>query len=318
MENTLKVSVVICTYNRAELLKDALQALLNQTADKSLYEVIIVNNNSTDNTGEIAEDFVKKYKNFTTVVEKKQGISNARNLGYKEVNTHCVAYLDDDIRVRENYIERILYVIDNYDFDCFGGVYNPWYKYGRPSWFKDEYETKNYKTLPSIGEVPNNLYLGGGNLILKRAVLEEVGGFYPDLGMKGDKIYYGEENFLQRQLRKINKKIGFDPELIVDHAIVEKKMHVSWFLKSAWMKGKCYWVTFEVKPTFFNVMSSLHRPLYDLLRQLPEALINLFRSDYYIENFIIDVFEIPAGKVSKIIEGFRLLLRSLFRENEYI
>ena len=309
MENKLKVSVVISTYNRAELLKDALLSLVKQTADKSLYEVIVVNNNSTDNTQEFAENFIREYENFSIVVETQQGLSHARNLGYKEAKADWVAYIDDDEMVMENYVERILYVINNYDFDCFGGVYLPRYKYGRSRWFKNEYETKNQRTLSLIGEVPDDFYLVGGNFIVKKSLLEELGGFSPDLGVKGNKYSYGEENFLQRQLRKINKKIGFDPELIAEHTIIEKKMHVTWFLKSAWLRGRSFWMVFEVKPGFFNVISSIHRPLYDLLKPLPRSLVKLFRSDYYIENFIIDVFEVHVYKVGKLIEGFRLLLK---------
>ncbi|MFX6888208.1 glycosyltransferase, partial [Acinetobacter baumannii] len=77
------ISIVICTYNRAQYLPDALDSLHHQTIDKQLYEIIVVNNNSTDNTAEVCEAYIKKYRDLsiTYLLETKQGASFARNSG---------------------------------------------------------------------------------------------------------------------------------------------------------------------------------------------------------------------------------------------
>ena len=81
----------------------------------------MINNNSTDHTEEIVKEFIKKYDNYHIIQEKEQGISYARNRGIKEAKADYIAYLDDDVRPFENYVERIIWVINNYEliFLCF-------------------------------------------------------------------------------------------------------------------------------------------------------------------------------------------------------
>ena len=69
------ISVIVCTYNRSYILADCLESLQKQTVDKSLYEVLVVNNNSTDKTQEIAENYVINHANFRVVFESQQGLS---------------------------------------------------------------------------------------------------------------------------------------------------------------------------------------------------------------------------------------------------
>ncbi len=90
-----KISIIICTYNRAELLNETIKSLLNQTVEVSHYEIIIVNNNSTDNTAEIVRGFIDRYNNIRIVLESKQGLSHARNRGGAKSNdTHAAEKLD--------------------------------------------------------------------------------------------------------------------------------------------------------------------------------------------------------------------------------
>ena len=84
MKKKPEISVVVCTYNREKMLPECLDSLANQRANKNLYEVIVVDNNSKDNTSKVANEFVTKYSNFKILFEQNQGLSHARNLGLKE------------------------------------------------------------------------------------------------------------------------------------------------------------------------------------------------------------------------------------------
>ena len=92
------ISVVVCTFNRAQLAATAIESLCEQTADKSQYEVIVVDNNSQDNTREVTEDFCSRYPNLRYCLEEEQGLSHARNRGWRESRGVYVAYVDDDCR----------------------------------------------------------------------------------------------------------------------------------------------------------------------------------------------------------------------------
>jgi len=77
----LKLSVVVCTYNRAQLLTEALDSVCNQTLDKSRYEIIVVDNNSADGTRELVGEFCRRFSNVRYCFEPQQGLSYARNRG---------------------------------------------------------------------------------------------------------------------------------------------------------------------------------------------------------------------------------------------
>ena len=88
------ISVVVCTYNRADLLASVLQSLCEQTLNCSHYEIIVVDNNSGDNTRAVTEDYCRRYPNVHYYLETSQGLSNARNHGWQVAKSKYVAYLD--------------------------------------------------------------------------------------------------------------------------------------------------------------------------------------------------------------------------------
>ena len=303
--NSCKISVVICTYNRAKFLKNCLDSLVDQTADKSLYEVIIINNNSNDNTLEVAEKFVKSQPNFRIFIEEKQGLSYARNFGFQKALSSWVAYIDDDAKAHPNYIERALYIIENYDFDCFGGVFFPLYESSKPKWLLEEYVSNKGK-LNRTALLPNLRFTNGGNNIFKKSVLYSVGGFSTRIGMKGDGISYGEETRLQVLSRHLGYKIGFDPELLVDHMVLVNKFGIKWWLVSAFIHGRDSWFAFDETPTVGKIFVSMLLLFLIPIKNLPSKISKLRQSDYYIRNFCIDIFCPIMKYLGKIVGGVKM------------
>ncbi len=84
------------------------------------------------------------------MTEFAQGLSHARNRGYREAQAAWVAYMDDDAKAYPDFVERILYITDQYPFDAVGGMFLPWYKYGKPKWFRDTYAS-NGRLLDQVG-----------------------------------------------------------------------------------------------------------------------------------------------------------------------
>ena len=234
----MKVSVVICTYNRSDILKECLQSLVNQTIDSSFFEVIIVDNNSTDDTQNTIFPFTSKHAHFKSIFEETIGLSHARNSGFKAAKTDWISYIDDDAKVQPNYIERILWIIENYDFDCFGGMFYAWYFYGKPKWLTKEFGNMTFLR-DGIGLIDGTKgWLCGGNFAFKKEVLIEIGGFDNNFGMSGNKLGYGEDDYIQQVLIDKTYKIGFDPDLVVYHAVLPHKFKLSWHLQSAYQLGQ--------------------------------------------------------------------------------
>ncbi len=123
-ENTkLMISVIICNYNRVELFANALQTIREQTLETSYYEIIVVDNNSQDGTHDIMEHFCRDYANIRYCLETRQGLSHARNLGWREANGEYVAYIDDECKVPVQWLAVARQIIERQSPAVFGGPY---------------------------------------------------------------------------------------------------------------------------------------------------------------------------------------------------
>lgn len=111
----IKVSVIICTHNRAEILDKVLSNLISQTLDFSFYEIIVVDNASTDNTKKIVEKYSKKFTNLKYIYEPKLGLSRARNRGVKEARGKIITFIDDDAIPVKNWIEEHLKTYEKFE-----------------------------------------------------------------------------------------------------------------------------------------------------------------------------------------------------------
>ena len=121
------ISVIICTYNRADLLTDVLQTVCEQTLERSEYEVIVVDNNSTDDTSAVSHTFVARYSNVRYCFEPQQGLSHAPNRGWREARGDVVIYLDDDCIVPYGTQVVASEIIEQHFPDLFGGPFEPFY-----------------------------------------------------------------------------------------------------------------------------------------------------------------------------------------------
>ena len=125
---SLKISLIICTYNRDRFIGDALESLSMQTLDPSNFEIIIVNNNSTDNTENISLAFIKDHAELDCkyVVETNQGLSFARNRGIQESKYKIITYIDDDAFAKPDFLEQIFtYFNENPNIAGIGGKVIP-------------------------------------------------------------------------------------------------------------------------------------------------------------------------------------------------
>src|SRR3989344_2536998 len=112
MKETPIVTVVVCTYNRSDLLYKCLESLVRQTVSKNLYEVLVVDNNSKDNTQQAVKRFIKTYVHIRNIKTDVQGLSHARNIGWKHAKGEYIAYIDDDAIAEPDWIEQIIQFIN--------------------------------------------------------------------------------------------------------------------------------------------------------------------------------------------------------------
>jgi len=232
------VSVVVCTHNRAELLAEALASLVAQTLDPTTYEVIVVDNASTDGTRAVVEGCSSRLPQVRYCLEERLGLSHARNRGWLEARGDYVGYLDDDAKAPPEWLDVALQTIVHGAPAALGGPVVPFHADAKPRWFKDRYE------LRTRGETARPLcpgeYLSGTNLFFRRAVLEALGGFDPALGVVGRRVAYGEETAMQVRIRAEmpGEIIYYEPRLCVDHLVHAWKKTWRGILLAAWAGGR--------------------------------------------------------------------------------
>lgn len=225
------LSVIVCTHNRANLLKKCLESLTEQTY--SNIEIIVIDNNSTDNTKDVASQFSKVLYYF----ESKVGLSHARNTGYEKANGNYVAYIDDDAYAPREWCEQIIKNIHEHPFDVCGGKILPYYESKKPIWFDDRLEIRNYGKTGFVPRDKIRFGFPGSNIILKKEHIVNFGGFDPNLGMSGNKIGLGEETSLCLKISKQHNKFYHDSDLFVYHFTPKKNTTLSYRIKRNYAAG---------------------------------------------------------------------------------
>ena len=296
----IKLSIIICTYNRADILTYCLNSISKQNISQDYFELIVVDNNSTDSTQDVCNLFSKKFKNFKYIEEKQIGLSYARNTGYLNAKADWVAYIDDDAKLRLNYISEAINTIQNYTFDVIGGKYLAWYLFGKKKWLNDKFGV--FKDLrSSIGFVKKG-YVAGGNMIIRKVILETLNGFDTDLGMAGNKIGYGEETFFQDKLRKQGFVIWYNPNLIIDHLVGKHKLKLSWHLKSAYAFGRDnYKMWGDREITQFYIVKTIWKSLLQFPKYISKVIAD---KNYYWQNAYLDILK-PIWQSFGEYNGYR-------------
>ena len=297
--SSTRISVVVCTYNRARLLVGVLQSLCEQTLAASQYEVIVVDNKSEDNTHAVTEKFCSLYPNVRYCFETKQGLSHARNLGWKESKGDYVAYIDDDCKVPEHFLAVAEDIIEQVFPVVFGGPSYAFYDTPKPCWYKDFYGSHEpYKESRTLNEKECvNIY--GMNMFFRRSVLQAMGGFDPRFGMSGKKIAYGEETVLLKLIYDAmpDQVIYYEPKLYVYHLVPAKKMAMRWLVGSYFAHGRysiyCSDSVFGRVPSESGGRLQLLQRALRTTRALVEDLaISLLQRDQkrypYVQNYLME------------------------------
>jgi glycosyltransferase involved in cell wall biosynthesis len=304
----VQISLLICTFNRADTLNYCLNSLTKQTIPPSLFEVIIINNNSSDDTAKIAASFVKEHNNFQLVFEPKKGLSHARNRGINESKSDWIAFIDDDAKAHPNFVEVALDTIQNYDFDCFGGFYNAWFRHGPPpSWLPKDFGTNRTWLPDKLGELPPDKEFSGGVCAYRKQVVIEAGLFPTFLGMQGDKIGYGEENYIQRRIRELGYKVGFNPNLQIDHEVRKEKLTVRWHLFRSFAIKRDHLILSQEKIPLRRLLSMIKRELYSFTKRIFKSGRAYFEKKISFDEFMLQVLSPTFAFWGQIAGSIKLI-----------
>lgn len=262
------LSLVVCTYNRASLLETALKSVLSSKDDFQNFELVVVNNNSTDQTISVAERVLKHAAfPYRIVTEMRSGIGAARNRGFIESHLSWIGYIDDDAMLSFDWIATAKNIIRNADTDLamFGGPYYSYYSEPKPFWFPETYGSW------VVGAAEKKLnsgqdYLCGTNIVIRRSLLLETGGFPEQYGHANGKRNFGEETALQIKLRKNNKKIIYYEKLKVKHLVRPELYNFNFLITDTIKTGIIAGVLSPKRAIFVSLVKIILTPFLEPFR----------------------------------------------------
>ena len=256
MSDALKISVVICTYNRAAYIFDAMDSLYKQTLARDSYEVIVVNNNSSDTTQAVCESFITSHNDaqFYYFNETEQGASFARNTGATHVQSPLLCFMDDDAVADADYLERIVNFFEEHpDAGGLGGRIIPKYIPAEPKWMSHyvsslvgHFHYSDTATVFQTGKYPLE-----SNMIIRKKDFDAVGGFNNALpGVVGTLRIGGEGKDFFLKLQALGKTIYYDPAIRVHHVVETAKLTHQYMYRVASGIGRGERVRMKQKGSF--------------------------------------------------------------------
>jgi len=244
-DKRLFISVCICTYNRAKSLSAALQSLTAMEREEDLtWEVLLVDNNSSDNTRSVADSFSNKLP-LRYVFEPKQGLSHARNRAITECRSDILLFTDDDVVVEPAWLKKYVAAAQRFPgADYFGGRVLPHWQDGRPPWLRDEpmpllsglfiwydlgQDTRQY--------VHTELLPYGASFAIRRRLFERLEPFRVDLGVSGNTPGRGEEAEYLSRARAGGSEGIYVGTAVCHHWVDLERLKLSYMYRFGIQKG---------------------------------------------------------------------------------
>jgi GT2 family glycosyltransferase len=231
----MNITVVVCTYNRCQSLAKALSSVAAQTPPESVdWEVLVVDNNSSDQTRDVVEEFCRRQPSrFRYVFEPNQGLSHARNAGIREARGQVLAFMDDDVTVEPTWLQNLTAALHNREWAGAGGRILPEQTFSPPRWLSVE---GPYALLPlaffdrglEAGPLAEPPY--GTNMAFRKEMFEKYGGFRTDLGRCAGSTLSNEDTEFGRRLMAAGERLRYEPSAVVYHPAPENRVQKDYFL----------------------------------------------------------------------------------------
>ena len=254
----VNMSVIICTYNRCESLKKTLESLLGMVIPEDLtYEIIVVDNNSSDRTRQTVEEVKGLEKHLRYIFEENQGKSFALNTGIINAKGRWIAFLDDDVLVDKNWLNNLCNAFKRYECGAIQGKILLNLPKQRPKWLSIRF----MKALAYVnyGDVPKEISeLVGANMAFRAEIFEKFGSFDTSLG-PGTPLGFSEESELSQRIKNKGAVLLYCPEVLVFHTIAADRLTRKAFRKRWYKQGRC--------SAYLGATDFLKHILYTILKE---------------------------------------------------
>lgn len=238
------VTVILCTYNRCQSLSKALQSVAASEMPSSIvWEVLVVDNNSRDQTREVVEGFARLHLDrFRYLFEPRPGKSHALNAGIREAHGDILAFIDDDVTVEKTWLHNLTAVLDGNTWAGAGGRIIPDRAFTPPPWLPLD-GPNNMGGILALFDLGNTaIELDqppfGTNMAFQKKMFEKHGGFRLDLGPRPGSELRNEDTEFGRRLLNAGERLRYEPSARVYHRIPEERLKKGYFLKFCFSHGR--------------------------------------------------------------------------------
>ena len=247
----MKFSVVIATYNRAKDLSDTLMSLSRLETDQP-WEVIVVDNNSSDATPTVVAEAAKTFPvELRYLFEKEQGRSAALNAGIRVARGEIIVVTDDDVRVQPEWLENAAAALEEFQCDYLGGKALPIWGGQRPDWLPNR-GGRHWAVIALLDYGPAPFELGervplGVNMAFRRDAFERAGLFDNQIGRKAGTLLGQEVREWCQRARAAKLRGFYSPDLVVQHVIPAERLNRKYFRRWFYWHGVSRAILYETK-----------------------------------------------------------------------
>jgi glycosyltransferase involved in cell wall biosynthesis len=236
----MKITAILCTYKRCHKLGDALESLAASVLPETdEWEILVVDNNSPDQTREVVEGFMRRYPGrFRYFFEPKQGKSNALNSGIREARGDVLAFVDDDVTVEKTWLKNLTANLGDDPWSGAGGKILPPPDFLPPEWLALEgpynfggVVCAQFDLGNTAGELKEPPY--GTNMAFRKEVFKRYGTFRVDLGPRPGSELRNEDTEFGRRVLNGGERLRYEPSAVVFHPVpperVRKEFLLTWW-----------------------------------------------------------------------------------------
>ena len=326
----LFLSVIILTKDRLEVLKGAVDSLLNQSLEKKYYEIIVMDQSIDLKSREYIDRLDASEKaNIIYIYNKIQGSHSSRNIGVKKANGNVIVFVDDDIVADKNYLKCIYdsFILDP-DIALLTGKVLPRYDtrdvpdWLDSFWIEDRWGRYIWEiSLLDLGdeykEIAPNLVFGC-SYIVKKDIYFKYKGTHPDIFSKEFIKYTGSgETLLACKAYKHRGKIVYNPKVIMNHIVPRERLTPDYFYYRNYIEG--------IKNSYDDVRKTgkklppkqILRDFYILFKNIFKIFIRFYSKSYRI-SFICALNRFKGKMQHKLwVLRDRKLFEFILRENYF-
>jgi glycosyltransferase involved in cell wall biosynthesis len=248
----MSISCIIPTLNRSALLRNTINSLIKQNVSQDMYEILIIDNGSKDDTKEISQHIIKETadRQIRYIFEPEPGLLAGRHRGAMEANGELLVFVDDDIEATAGWLQAIFETFKRPQVQLVGGRNLPKFEVEPPAWLESFYvatpdggRSCTWLSLLEMGESeleidPN--YVWGLNFAIRRRALHDLGGFHPDCIPQELQRFQGDgETGLTMKARSHGYTAVYQPKATIYHTIPASRMTPEYFENRAYYQGVC-------------------------------------------------------------------------------